>query len=99
MIYLVRHGQTKQNRAGVLQGRSDFPLNEQGEEQARRVGAYFRAQGVRFDVVYSSPLCRARQTAALISGADADIRVDERLTRGWICASLHRRCWPSSWTL
>ena len=49
MIYLVRHGQTLQNRAGLLQGRSDFPLNEMGREQAHRVGAFFREQGVRVD--------------------------------------------------
>lgn len=79
MIYLVRHGQTLQNRAGLLQGRSDFPLNEQGEAQARRVGAYFRERGVSFDAVYSSPLCRARQTAALIAGEQIPVRVDERL--------------------
>lgn len=79
MIYLVRHGQTLQNRAGLLQGRSDFPLNEQGEAQARRVSAYFRERGVSFDAVYSSPLCRARQTAALIAGEQIPVRVDERL--------------------
>ena len=79
MIYLVRHGQTMQNRAGLLQGRSDFPLNEMGREQARRVGAFFREQGVRFDAVYTSPLRRAVQTAALIAGETVPLRVDERL--------------------
>ena len=79
MIYLVRHGQTLQNRAGLLQGRSDFPLNEMGREQARRVGAFFREQGVRFDAVYTSPLRRAAQTAALIAGETVPLRVDERL--------------------
>ena len=79
MIYLVRHGQTLQNRAGLLQGRSDFPLNEMGREQARRVGAFFREQGVRFDAVYTSPLRRAVLTAALIAGETVPLRVDERL--------------------
>ena len=79
MIYLVRHGQTLQNRAGLLQGRSDFPLNEMGREQARRVGAFFREQGVRFDAVSTSPLRRAVQTAALIAGETVPLRVDERL--------------------
>ena len=79
MIYLVRHGQTLQNRAGLLQGRSDFPLNEMGREQARRVGAFFREQGVHFDAVYTSPLRRAVQTAALIAGETVPLRVDERL--------------------
>ena len=79
MIYLVRHGETVQNKAGLMQGRSDFPLNERGEEQARLLGQCFRRAGVRFDAVYASPLRRAVQTAALIAGEDADIRVDERL--------------------
>ena len=79
LIYLVRHGQTLQNRAGLLQGRSDFPLNEMGREQARRVGAFFREQGMRFDAVYTSPLRRAAQTAALIAGETVPLRVDERL--------------------
>ena len=79
MIYLVRHGETVRNKAGRMQGRSDFPLNERGEEQARLLGQRFRRAGVRFDAVYASPLRRAVQTAALIAGEDADIRVDERL--------------------
>ena len=79
MIYLVRHGETVQNKAGLMQGRSDFPLNEKGEEQARLLGRRFRQAGIRFDAVYASPLRRAVQTAALIAGEDVDIRADERL--------------------
>ena len=37
MIYIVRHGQTEKNKANVLQGRSDVPLNEAGRQQAEEV--------------------------------------------------------------
>ena len=37
-IYVIRHGQTDANLRHELQGRRDVPLNEQGREQARRVG-------------------------------------------------------------
>ncbi len=79
MIYLIRHGQTALNRANVLQGRSDHPLNEQGERQAAETGRLLQEQGIRFDAVYTSPLIRAVQTARLVAG-DAPLYVDERLT-------------------
>ena len=63
MIYLVRHGETKLNREGVLQGRSDYPLNEAGKRQAEETAAKLREMGVVFTKVYSSPLIRAVETA------------------------------------
>lgn len=78
MIYIIRHGQTKLNRAQVLQGRSDHPLNEDGIAQAREAGERLRSRGVHFSHVFSSPLIRAVETAELIAPG-ADIRIDERL--------------------
>ena len=78
MIYLIRHGQTALNHANALQGRSDLPLNENGERQAKEAGEALQRMGVVFDAVYSSPLIRAQQTARLIAG-DAPMRIDERL--------------------
>ena len=79
MIYFVRHGETAQNREKRLQGRRDVPLNERGEAQAKALGAWFRAQGIRFDRIYASPLGRAVETARLVAGDGAEIRTDERL--------------------
>lgn len=79
MLYLIRHGQTEMNQAHCLQGRSDHSLNETGLSQARDAGAFFRARGIRFDRVYSSPLRRAVQTARLAAGEDMPLVVDERL--------------------
>lgn len=78
MIYIVRHGQTDLNSARVLQGRSDSPLNAEGEAQALAAGALFLERGVRFDYVYSSPLKRAIRTAELIAPG-CRIETDERL--------------------
>ena len=69
VIFLVRHGETVWNAEGRQQGRLDSPLTAKGIEQARAAGrALHRAlpdtTGV---VVETSPLGRARQTAALIA--------------------------------
>ena len=67
MIYIIRHGQTEKNRANVLQGRSDIPLNDAGRQQAMEAKNQFAAAGIRFDKVYTSPLIRAVQTAEIVA--------------------------------
>lgn len=67
-LYLVRHGQTMFNVKGIIQGWCDSPLTEQGEEQARRVGAYFRHAGISFDHHYASTLTRTQKTLRCIAG-------------------------------
>ena len=78
MIYIIRHGQTEKNRAHVLQGRSDVPLNQEGRNQAARVRDWFQSQGITFDMVYSSPLQRAVETAHIITDT-CPIQIDRRL--------------------
>ena len=65
LIYAVRHGETEYNTAGLMQGQLDIPLNEKGRELARLVGEALA--DVEFDVVYTSPLSRAKETAALLT--------------------------------
>ena len=64
MIYIIRHGKTERNQANVLQGRSDYPLNDEGIRQAE--AAADRLRNIRFDHVFSSPLTRAVQTAKIV---------------------------------
>ena len=78
MLYIMRHGQTAMNKAKTLQGRSDYPLNEAGENQAAAAGAWLAGEGIVFDRVYSSPLVRAVQTARLVAG-DVPVQTEERL--------------------
>ena len=65
MIYIIRHGQTEKNKANLLQGRSEHPLNETGIQQAREAGEWFAEHGIIFDTVFSSPLERAIDTARI----------------------------------
>jgi broad specificity phosphatase PhoE len=60
MLYLVRHGRTQANAQGLLQGRINPPLDHEGERQAAAVATAIR----RPDLLISSPLRRARETAA-----------------------------------
>lgn len=64
-IAIIRHGTTSWNKAGKLQGHSDIPLDEEGVQQAIKLGQ--RLTGETWDLVYSSHLIRARQTAAIIA--------------------------------
>ena len=79
MLYLIRHGQTAQNQAKILQGRSDYPLNEAGLAQAKEAGRKFYENGISFQHIFSSPLQRAVRTAQLAAGECTRILLDERL--------------------
>jgi probable phosphoglycerate mutase len=72
-VVVVRHGETEWSRTGRHTGRSDPPLTEEGERQARAVGAALR--GRSFALVLSSPLLRALETASL-AGFEPELRDD-----------------------
>lgn len=63
-IYLIRHGETDLNKHKILQGRSDHELNEYGRELACVTGKALK--DVSFDLVFTSPLKRAKETAQLL---------------------------------
>jgi broad specificity phosphatase PhoE len=80
VIVLVRHGETDANRAGLLLGRADPPLNERGQEQAAAVAGSLASHSGSDSALITSPLLRARDTAARISDAvGVPAAVDERL--------------------
>lgn len=64
-IFLARHGQTQWNALGRKQGQLDSPLTALGVDQAR--GNAKRLHGENIDAIFSSPIGRARASAALIS--------------------------------
>ena len=78
MISFVRHGETAHNRDGRLQGRVDLELSERGAGQASRLASRFAS--ITVAAVLSSPLRRARQTAAAIADVcGCPVDVDDRL--------------------
>lgn len=66
-LAFVRHGESEANRAGIIQGRGDYPLSDIGREQARLASAALAGFGP--SIIFSSPLVRARETAEIINRA------------------------------
>lgn len=77
-LYVIRHGQTEWNVLKKMQGSVDIPLNEKGLEQARI--AKENLHGIEIDMIFCSPLIRARQTADIINtDRKLNIIIDDRL--------------------
>jgi probable phosphoglycerate mutase len=74
-LYLIRHGETAWSHSGQHTGRTDIPLTEKGEQDARKLAEQLRA--VRFSRAFTSPLQRARRTCELAGFGDvAEIEPD-----------------------
>jgi broad specificity phosphatase PhoE len=70
-LWLVRHGETEWARLGRHTGRTDVPLTDTGRQQARALGR--RLAGHTFELVMTSPLSRAAETAALAGFGDVAV--------------------------
>jgi 2,3-bisphosphoglycerate-dependent phosphoglycerate mutase len=66
LLVLVRHGQSEWNLKNLFTGWRDVDLTEQGIKEAREAGRKLKAQGLSFDVAYTSALKRAQRTLALV---------------------------------
>jgi len=69
VVYLARHGETAWSLSGQHTGKTDLPLTERGESNARRLGE--RLQGMTFAKIVTSPLQRALRTCELAIGSGA----------------------------
>lgn len=79
----MRHGQSQANAAGLLAGQYDSPLTEYGMQQAVREARLLRDEGRTFDIIISSPLVRAYDTATAVAQGTgypvSEIVIDDRL--------------------
>ncbi|MDD3026593.1 MAG: histidine phosphatase family protein [Erysipelotrichaceae bacterium] len=75
-LLITRHSKTIWNEQRRLQGRKDSKLTQKGIEEARILGEFLK--GEQIDVIYSSPINRAYQTAQMIF-PDREIITDDRL--------------------
>jgi probable phosphoglycerate mutase len=66
-LYYLRHGQSEFNKANRWAGQADSPLTEHGREQARKAGKDAKNQHFYPDVIISSPLSRALDTARIFA--------------------------------
>jgi len=66
LLVLVRHGQSEWNLKNLFTGWRDVDLTEQGVKEAREAGRKLKAQGLAFDIAYTSALKRAQRTLGLM---------------------------------
>jgi 2,3-bisphosphoglycerate-dependent phosphoglycerate mutase len=66
VLVLVRHGQSEWNLKNLFTGWRDVGLTEQGIKEAREAGRKLKAQGITFDVAFTSALVRAQRTLDLM---------------------------------
>ena len=66
VLVLVRHGQSVWNAKNLFTGWKDVDLTDVGVEEARRAGLALKAQGIRFDIAFTSALIRAQRTLEII---------------------------------
>ena len=81
-FYIFRHGQTDMNAAGRWQGRTvDMPLNPEGRRQAYDLAEELKQTGM--EMIFSSPLKRAVQTAEIVAGKlQIPFRIEDGLIEG-----------------
>ena len=64
-LYFIRHGLSEMNVKGLIAGRTESPLTEEGKLQARHAGKQAKKLGI--DYIVSSPMSRAHETAKIIA--------------------------------
>lgn len=90
-VYLVRHGESRGNLDGRVQGQSESPLTERGRRQADAAGRALDDRGI--DLVYCSDLSRAKDSADIMAASlGLSVQVDPRL-REVSFGSLEGKTW------
>ena len=82
ILYVVRHGETEKNKYGLIQGQTECDLSKNGIEKSKELIPIVR--NLKIDVVISSPLKRAYDTASIITEGKYPINIDDRMIeRNW----------------
>ncbi len=63
----LRHGESVGNVESRWQGQSDYPLTEKGRAQARALAERWKKEDVKFDLIITSTLARAQETAEIVA--------------------------------
>ena len=65
-ILLIRHGQSEWNKLNLFTGFKNIELSDQGIDEANKAGQNFKNLNIKFDIVFTSKLKRAQETAKII---------------------------------
>jgi len=96
-LFVIRHGQVPSNVEGIISGWNDEELTDKGISQANQIRN--QLQNIQFDVVYSSPIRRAKQTAMIVAPQN-EILYDSRLAErdpGTLLGQSRKNIDKSSW--
>ncbi|MDO5589507.1 MAG: histidine phosphatase family protein [Lachnospiraceae bacterium] len=97
-LYLIRHGETEWNKERRLQGQADIALDAFGRELAEETKEGLK--DIHFDVCFTSPLKRAKETAEIIlAGTDTPIIEDERIIEMGFAEYEGKCCSKEGWEL
>jgi broad specificity phosphatase PhoE len=78
IFIFLRHGESIGNAEKRHQGQADFPLTDEGIRQVKQLASTWKAEGLKIDHAFASPLARAKQTADILSQElDLQISFDE----------------------
>ncbi|MGA9531216.1 MAG: histidine phosphatase family protein [Anaerolineales bacterium] len=78
-LWLLRHGLSTGNRDHLRQGQRDFPLTDEGRQQAHMFAQALEQDSVVFQAIIASPLARANETAEIIATVvGLPVEIDER---------------------
>lgn len=77
----LRHGESVGNAESRWQGQSDYPLTEKGRIQVRALAERWKSEGAKFDLVISSPLTRAKETAEIVA---SELKVKVEFDSIWL---------------
>ena len=76
-ITLLRHGESVGNAESRWQGQADYPLTDIGRAQARALAERWKTEDAKFDLIVTSPLMRAQETAEIVARAlNAEVESD-----------------------
>jgi phosphohistidine phosphatase len=96
-LYLLRHGIAVDHIGGPISSDWQRPLTKEGQNETQQVASALLKIGVRADLIVSSPLVRARQTAEIVREVLAksiELQIAEALSPGGTASDLYKFLQP-----
>jgi phosphohistidine phosphatase len=92
-LYLTRHGIAIDRIGGEIKNDWQRPLTKEGQEETEIVAASLKKIGIKADVIVSSPLIRAKQTAEILIDTlskGSELQISESLAPGGLASDLYK---------